>query len=123
MSAGYGAPLLYLPKSQEEHAKARGNAVLSPRSETAGRRVGKPHGTHIDDLCGTKSTITLCFKCSSKFHPKRHHYYRDEQFPVTFGECDTCKDLIFHSGVLFLHESRLINSNGVGQSGQCWRPL
>jgi len=76
--------ILWLPKkySTLDHAK---------RKEFAGRKKGKPVGTHVTDLAELKKSIALCRGCRSGFSKKKYDYMQSRVIPVVRGACDACK--------------------------------
>ena len=77
-------------------------------AEAKGRRIGKPHGSYIDDLAALKKAIVLCDGCVRRFNHVKHGYYRQREFPFVRGSCDACKQ---HSerASLFIHEMHVKN--------------
>ena len=71
-------------------------------SEAKGRKVGKPHGSHIDGLAELKKAVVLCDTCEKKF--KRNDYCRQQKYPFVRGDCDACK-VFSERAALFMHES------------------
>ena len=76
--------------------------------ESPGRKIGKPHGSYIDDLAALKKAIVLCEFCVGKFNAKKNHYYRQREYPSVRGDCDACKQYSGRAS-LFIHESQVQN--------------
>ncbi len=111
---------LVLAKRAYNRMRGRKPSGMLP-IEYPGRNVGKPAGSHIDELASQRMTLVLCWACQPKFSHKRHHYYKDQKFPFVRGKCDGCRK---HSerAKIYLHESFLTDPGGRTTSGQIWTP-
>ena len=75
--------------------------ILAPRKwtpaerlqamESPGRKVGKPAGSHMDDLSALRKCIVLCPLCVSKFSAKTSRYKMETEIPWATGRCDGCR--------------------------------
>ena len=104
------SPLIYVP-----------GAAKRPRTpqEAPGRRMGKPHGSHIAGLYEQKQTIWLCRNCAYKFDYTKHSYYRERYYVI--GKCDACGNQNGRN-TLFVHESYLAGPGGRSRHGHSWLP-
>jgi hypothetical protein len=98
-------PLIYIPGS-----------ALKPRVplESPGRRMGKPHGSHVAGLYEQRQTIWLCRSCAHKFDHKRHNYY--QEFYYVIGKCDAC-GVQNSRNKLYVHESYMAGPGGRATHG------
>jgi hypothetical protein len=87
--------------------------------EAPGRRVGKPHGSHIAGLSEQRQTIWLCRSCAHKFDFKRWNYYREKYYVI--GKCDACLNQNSRNN-FFVHESYLAGPGGRSRNGTSWLP-
>lgn len=105
------SPLIYTPGQAQ---RPRGPRLAS------GRKVGKPHGSHIADLVALRKAILLCGGCKSKFAAKASGYYAENRFGV-ISACDACR--VFGQNVtLHVHESTLTGPRGQDFHGASWMP-
>jgi len=86
-----------------------------------GRKIGKPEGSYMDDLCAMRSCIVLCWRCQHKFDHARHHYYKDRKFDFVRGKCDGCRTFAMKAG-FYVHGSFLTDEGGKTTHGQTWTP-
>ncbi len=79
--------------------------MLTHVASEGGRRYGKPHGSHVDDLAALRRAIVLCGQCHFRFDWKRHGYYSVKKYESTLvrGKCFACT-LFCEDGRLFIHE-------------------
>ena len=96
-------------------------AAIDLNTPYPGRKFGKPHGSHLDDLSATSSCICLCWSCQHKFDHTAHHYYKEQRFPFVMGECDACKR--GHAQCAFyVHTSLLTDPGRRTTHPQSWSP-
>ena len=87
----------------------------------AGRKIGKPIGSHIDDFIQLRIPLTLCGLCCNKFDARWHRYFRERRFGCD-ADCDACRvnDL---AATLFVPEELLIPPSSHSNRGQgSWLP-
>ena len=111
-----------LSKNRRQSVWREDAARVGPR-EAPGRKMGKPHGTHILDLVALEKVILLCWKHQPCFDHKRANYYKDRRFPHIVGKCDACKNFMSNETKLYIHESFLGEPGGRTKPGQVWTPL
>ena len=79
-------------KKRYEHLKEV--REQTKRSAHPGRRVGKPHGSYVDDLVALEKSVILCWRCEHKFKrtAKSKQYRKQVRYPFIRGNCDACRN-------------------------------
>ena len=82
--------------------------------EHAGRRIGKPEGSYVDELASLRKAILLCWHHAPKFNAVVHHYFHEKNIHVR-GSCDACRQFC-NKGQLFMPLEYVEGAN------QTWTP-
>lgn len=119
-------PFVRMLRRRRPHQKSYRGRVWKydgsePIPQAPGRRMGKPHGTYIDDLVELRKVIVLCWRCQPRFYYKRGDYYKDELYTHVVGDCDACKTFDPRAQI-YIPEERLCEPGGKLRPGQCWTP-
>lgn len=90
---------IYIPR---EYSKQE----ILKSSEDKGRPVGKPKGSHLDDLIALRKAVLLCRLCAPQLVKvaRKYQYREDPKMPVVRASCDCCREHDDQARC-FLHES------------------